>query len=118
MHLDRTNTEVQMRGYLFVRQALCDKTQNRKLPGRKTDCRCRSGYTFRLQRCSWGRIWVVRNLEKVEAQAGARVLRLHDVSLRLQVADPKPLVSALNDDVKRPSPTPSQPDHTRPRLRA
>ena len=48
---------------------------------------------------------VVRDLERVEARVGGLAPTLHDVSLRLHVIGHKPLASALNDDVKTPSPT-------------
>src|SRR5271166_1892815 len=55
MHLDRPGAEVQMRGYLLVRQTPCNKAKNRALSRRKTDCG-RSRNSFGDRRRSRGGI--------------------------------------------------------------
>jgi hypothetical protein len=62
-----------MRGYLFVRQTLCNKTENRALPWRKTDCRRRSGDVFREQRSSWDDI-ALQAIQKRSTSEPARQL--------------------------------------------
>src|SRR5438445_12772276 len=74
MHLDRTSAEVQVRGNLFVRQTLRDKTENGVLPGRKTDCGSRPGAVFRGQRSGWDSI-ALQTIQKRSKSKPARQLK-------------------------------------------
>ena len=74
MHLDRTSAEIEVRSDFFVRQTLCDKTENSTLPGRETDCRRRSGGVFREQRSSWDDI-ALQSIQKRSKSKPARQLK-------------------------------------------